>query len=118
MMRQQSQQVEEDLLRLAECRQDAERCRQDAVDRFYAGGELHRLLHLQTPTAHSPMLRTSVPYSFLVSGDAPALHSVAVDLAHFGGVSLECRVGSVLVTGIVHQQVALCVTLRNKSNTV
>jgi hypothetical protein len=38
---------------------------------------------------------------FPISGDAPALHSVAADLADFGGVSLECRVGSVLVTGIV-----------------
>jgi hypothetical protein len=103
MLRQQSQQVEEEmhLLRLAERRRDAERCRQDAVDRFYDGGELHRLLHPQTSTAHSPMLGTSVPDSFVVAGDALSLHSVAADLAHIGGVSLECHMGSVLVTGIV-----------------
>ena len=47
------------------------------------------------------MLRTSVPDSFVVAWDALSLNLVAADLAHIGGVSLECRVVSVLVTGIV-----------------
>ena len=46
------------------------------------------------------MLRTSVPDSCVVAGDAFSLQTVAMDLAHIGGLTLECQAGSVLISGI------------------
>ena len=95
MLRLQSQQVEEEMhfLRSSERNRDTERSRQAAVDRFYDGGELRRLLHPQTPTAHSPMLRTSVSDSFVVTGSDLSLQTVVVDLAHIRGLTLQCCPG-------------------------
>ena len=81
-LRQQSQTTEEEmhLLRRTELHHATEQSRQAAIARFYDGGELRRLLHPQTPTMHSPMLRTSVPDSFVVAGDGLSLQTVATDL--------------------------------------
>ena len=101
-LRQQSQTTEEEmhLLRRTELHHATEQSRQAAIARFYDGGELRRLLHPQTPTMHSPMLRTSVPDSFVVAGDGLSLQTVATDLQHVGGLNLVLHGGSILVTGI------------------
>jgi hypothetical protein len=102
MLRVQSQRVEEEIhfLRLSERNRAIEQSRQAAIDRFYEGGELRRLLHPQTPTIHRPMLRTSVPDSCVVTGDALSLQTVAMDLAHIGGLTLQCQAGSVSISAI------------------
>ena len=102
LLRQQSQSVEEEMheLRRTEMHQATEQSRQAAIDRFFDGGELRRLLHPQAPTIHSPMLRTCVPHSFVVAGDDLSLQTVATDLKHIGGLNLQYQVGSILVSGI------------------
>jgi hypothetical protein len=101
-LRQQSQTTEEEmhLLRRTELHHATEQSRQSAIARFYDGGELRRLLHPQTPTMHSPMLRTSVPDSFVVAGDGLSLQAVATDLQHIGGLDLQFQGSSILVSGI------------------
>ena len=101
-LRQQSQTTEEEmhLLRRTELHHATEQSRQAAIARFYDGGELRRLLHPQTPTMHSPMLRTSVPDSFVVAGDGLSLQTVATDLEHIEGLNLQFQGGSISVSGI------------------
>ena len=101
-LRQQSQTTEEEmhLLRRTELHHATEQSRQAAIARFYDGGELCRLLHPQTPTMHSPMLRTSVPDSFVVAGDGLSLQTVATDLEHIEGLNLQFQGGSISVSGI------------------
>jgi hypothetical protein len=70
--------------------------------RFYDCGELRRIYHPQTPTMHSPKLRTSVPDSFVVAGAGLSLQTVTVatDFEHIGGLNFQFQGGSILVSGI------------------
>ena len=60
-------------LRQSELAAAAERRRLEAVDRFWKGGELRRLLHPTLPTLHTPALRAQLPDTFVVSGEAQQL---------------------------------------------
>ncbi len=79
------------LLRRTELHDATEQSRQAAIAWFYDGGELHRLLHPQTPTMHSPMLRTSVPDSFVVAGDGLSLQTVALTFSTLAGSTFNSK---------------------------
>ncbi len=44
-----------------------------AINRFYTGRELQKLLHPRAPAPHSPQLFTDIPDTVVVSGDEGAM---------------------------------------------
>ncbi len=62
-------------LRQSEIAAAAQRRRQEAIERFWEGGELRRLLHPALPALHTPALRAHLPntFKFVVSGEAGQL---------------------------------------------
>jgi hypothetical protein len=60
-------------LRRSEIEAAAQRRRQEAIERFWGGGELRRLLHPALPALHTPALRAHLPNTFVVSGEAGQL---------------------------------------------
>jgi hypothetical protein len=60
-------------LRRSEIEAAAQRRRQEAIERFWGGGELRRLLHPTLPTLHTPALCARLPNTFVVSGEAGQL---------------------------------------------
>ena len=60
-------------LRRSEIEAAAQRRRQEAIERFWGGGELRRLLHPTLPTLHTPGLCAHLPNTFVVSGEAGQL---------------------------------------------
>ena len=102
-LRQQSFNIIEELqlLRHAELTAAAEQRRQDAIDRFYTGGELRRLLNHSTPSQHTPMLRTAMPDSVIVRGSRAAEQTLRLSLAGCEGLEVKLdRDDSILVSGI------------------
>ena len=65
-------------LRQSELAAAAERRRLEAVDLFWKGGGLRRLLHPTLPTLHAPALRDQLPDSFVVSGGGAAAITIPV----------------------------------------
>ena len=62
----------------------AERRRQESIDRFWGGGELRRLLHPALPSLHTPALRTHLPNTFVVAGEAQQIARLRSRLAGRG----------------------------------
>ena len=60
-------------LRRRELAEAAERERLSAINRFYTGRELQKLLHPRAPAPHSPQLFTDIPDTVVVSGDEGAM---------------------------------------------
>jgi hypothetical protein len=60
-------------LRQSEIAAATQRRRQEAIERFWEGGELRLLLHPALPSPNTPALRTDLPNTFVVSGEAGSL---------------------------------------------
>ena len=89
------------LLRHSELTVAAEKSRQDAISRFYTGGELRRLLHPTGPSQHTPMLRTAMPDGMTVRGGEEEEQVLRVALSGFDRLEVTTETtNSVRIAGI------------------
>ena len=86
-------------LRRSELTVAVDRERLAAINRFYSGRELQRLLHPRAPAPHSPALYTDIPDTVTVTGDSSALADFIVGLGT-DKVQVERLDGAVCVSGI------------------
>ena len=85
-------------LRRRELTEAAERDRVGAINRFYTGRELQRLLHPRAPATYLPLLYTDIQDTVLVASNSSELAAFRVGLASYM-VQTE-RTGSVCISGI------------------
>ena len=103
MLRSQSAMILEEWqqLRRTELTEAAERDRQGAIDRFYTGGELRRLLHPRAPAPHSPLLQTTLPDTLRVIGDCRELEALRAEVSVLRDTEIHLIANDTLcITGI------------------
>ena len=95
-------------LRQSELEAAAERRRQESIDRFWGGGELRRLLHPALPSLHTPALRTHLPNTFVVAGEAQQIARLRSRLAGRGLEKClqECTEGRFEVANLLPSEIS------------
>ena len=106
-------------LRQSELSAAAKRRRQEAIDRFWSGRELRKLLHPATLALHTPALRTSIPNSFVATGTGPQLSRLQSGLEGLGLAGKVARdsSGNLVIDNLCPSEVAPALAVVAESGT-
>ena len=94
-------------LRQSELSAAARRRRQEAIDRFWSGGELRRLLHPVALALHTPALSTNIPNSFVATGTVLQLGRLQSGLEGLGlaGKVARDNAGHLIISNLCPSEV-------------